>query len=789
MEAIQAVSAQAGVASLKPILLNYHSKLTMRSIYLTSDKTTTYAQNDSSSRRGFRESLDLSTAGYVYHPNLMFFNLEGGYGQDQTRLTANGVQTDQQGGFDSYEMRTFLLKAKPYNMEVYTLKEKEFATSEKVSEQDREITHESGAKFNFRKQGYTAKLGYENLTRVDGDNSRATDNYDLIGNFQKPKIGSLEDFTAMAVLRYQDNSGTTLGEGWRGETSTDGQLYNSFAYKIFDFSTDISSLSTDLLGSSEEAQAAYANDLLTFREGITAELPWDFTSRVLLMADRGTTDNSLDALGSESSRDNDKLSFDLTQKLYRSLETKLLANVDSSQNRGVRRIDNIEAVTSGETDRREYGLESRYQKILPFSSQGTGFVSSRNTQTSRLGLNVEYDRFVASEEAGVVRFQLAKDTDTEGMTIEVLKENPDKLNSACKSAFENPQAAFPNCWISLSVEDYLLTKSIDIDKSVVSTITLDVINLRSLPGFDYASFDNGDGTFDPFPFRVRRDLRAVDATVQTNSLGAGLTLFDLVSSNYTHSVTAQEGNYAGFTLQPEVVDDRINLRFFRQSFSAGISQQWIRALGDEAITDMRTSYDKTMKFFERMTVVLGANAYSGRGEAIDSLGSSSSSSEQGYTYSLDATTPVPYIGATFRAGNKFSYSKGSIVRLALTRDGVMIPSQDLGIDDRTVISNSVGLSKPFTIPWIKFGADSFVRYEWETTSGEENRKSSRLQYGANARRSWRLGATMINLDARYANNERSVDGGVFFRNIGERTVSEERDNTFMVMLTVVRQLF
>ena len=198
-----------------------------------------------------------------------------------------------------------------------------------------------------------------------------------------------------------------------------------------------------------------------------------------------------------------------------------------------------------------------------------------------------------------------------------------------------------------------------------------------------------------------------------------------------------------------------------------------------------------MKFFERMNVVLAADAYTAKGDATSPQGASASSSEQGYSYTLDATTPLPYIAATLKAGNSYSFNKGSIVRLTQTMDGVMIPSQDLGIDEQTALRNSIGLSKPFTIPWIKFGADSYIRYEWENTSDEGDRDSSRsrLQYGANARRSWRLGATTLSLDVKYANDERSFEGGGFSRNIGAGTGTEEQNDTFLVMLTMVRQLF
>ncbi len=793
LETVPALPAQAGLASLKPVLFNYHSKLTMQTVYSANNKTTSEGLDDTANRLGFRESLSLRTSGYVYHPNLMVFDLEGTYGEDQSRLTANDDKTAaQQGSYDAYDFRALLLRTKPYTLEVFANKAKTFATSEKASVQDDKIKQESGAEFNYKKREYKTKLEYKNITRLKDGTSSSTGNYDFDGSFNKPKFGSLDDFAALASLRYQDNTNTISGIVRQGETSKQSQLFNSFGYKIFDFSTGISALSTEL-GSGQESQLAYVHDFLSFNENISINLPWDFTSSVLVMANRGNNDSNFVTSASESSNNNDRVSFNLTQKLYDSLVTRFIANMDSSQTQRTDLDNSIDMEPiSGESDRRDYRLESRYRKLLPYNSVGTGFVKSTDNRTNRLGSNVEYLRPVASEEeVGEIQFEL-KDIDTEGMTVEVLKENPnieENPNTQCESAFKNPRASFPNCWIPLSVGDYTLTKSIDTDKAVVSTFKVDTISLTERRDFDYASFDKKNGLLINVPFRVVSVLRPVNAMAQTNSFGAGATLFNFFSSNYSHSVTTQEGNYSGIDLEQGVIVDRIDLSFFREDFSTGVSRQWLRATGDETITEAKTSYGKKMKFFERITVAFAANAHTGREEVADTQGNSLPSSEHGYDYSLDAGMPLPYIGATLKAKNSYSYTKGSLVRLAFNRDGVIIPTQDLGIDEKTRIRNSVALSKSFDIPWIKLFADSYVRYQWETTSGKDNTDHTGVQYGISARRTWRLGATTISLNGKYASDELIFDDGISYRSTSKGTVREAHNENISVMLSVARQLF
>lgn len=805
--------ALAGLASLKPfkpVLGNSHGVLTLNSVYAKSGKETNRGLNDSNRRIGFRESLNLSTLGYVYSPNLVLFDLSGTTGKDQTRIYEYDIlqgedrlASNRHDSFDGYDLNALFLRQKPYTLELFTSRDKKFATSATDFSLDNEEIQEFGGEFKYNKRVYKTKFKYLNTQKSNDDAGDDIDFFDMTFDLYKPKLWRFEDFMTSFSTRFQDISRTlSTGKDGGGDNTRDSALANRFAYKMFDFSTNISSLNSQFEDTPVKAiTPSYTYDLLSVTENIGIDLPWDLASRLLLTKNMGNDESSSSGVGtelsrhSESTRDDEGYNFNLTHKLYDSLNTTLSVDkktMFSSRSESIVEETGITrqlAPVEGQNDTSGYELGSRYRKLLPHDSLATAFVSIRSNDTNRAGLvqNI-FQKDLAEQEF----VDLESNVDTSSLVFEVLNRKREDTTE-CQSALRYVRSDNP-CWQLVPETAYIVEPNKTVVNSAsgrtesVTRITLeDTTQLQAV--MDVANY-HSYGIDDRFIFRVKSTRRPADFTSKTNRAGVGLTLFQFISSEYQHSVTSQEGSYSAYTLEPKVIDDLFALGFSVSPFTVRASREWIRATGEEVISELRLAYEKSMRFFDRIAVSLGAEAHTAFSDATDGQGNSSPSSEDGYSYRLDARTPLPYINVNFRGLSQYTFTRGEITRLLLNEDGGVIPRQSFGIGDRSVFQNSLSLSKPFFIPWVDFSLNTYVRYLWETTTtNDDTTERDAWQYGLNALRVWRLGATTINLKANYAITEENSEDQKTLRWRGTGTTREERTDNTSVILSIVRQLF
>lgn len=790
LETGRAPAANAAMGALKPVFVNYHGTLTLNSVYASQDKRSKQGKqelSDITTRQGFRESLTLGTLGYVYHPDLMIFDLSGTYGEDQSQSVNNDIHATSHGGFDGYDAEILLLRSKPYNLEIFSSKDKKFSTSERGYQAD-DITTETGAEFNFNKRIYKVKAKYTNNTRTNAGATNTVNDYDLFADYFKPTLGPLKDFTTTIMHRYQDSSNTSSGRnsGW-GEMTQQSSLANHFGYRMFDFGTDVALSDSKL---SDSTGGKHTFDLASLNETINIELPWDLTSRIILFSNKGNDNNIWPALVNESTNKNERFSFGLTQTLYDSLTSRFMLETNSQDSTRTEQREDADgnlitiSPVPGESQNTSYRLESRYRKQLPYNSLFDGELSMSENQISRSGANPQAS--VSLRNSG----ETIEINDTLGaaVTVEILQNNPDKTD-ICKSALLNPRMQSP-CWLPLiKDQDYTINPA-------TLVITIEEISPNRLLelGVDDSletGFKNSDPElppYGPFPLRVTISPPPTDATSHTDSASCGLTLFEVLSSRYRHSVTTQKGSYGEEVLDPEITEDAIYLGLTLKPITANISRQWIGTRGDEIIDEARIAFDQTRKFLEIVTVSLKAEAHSGHELATDAEGNSAPSSEDGYSYLFDIGTPVPYIDAGLKVTNGYSYTRGTLARLMLTGDGLLVTAPDTGIGDRSIMRTSISLIKAFTIPWVKLVANSYARYLFETTKDDSTKERTRFHYGVSARRAWRLGATTFILKANYSNLNDVLDLSNSSSNSLVTRQEEDTTNTSIV-LTIVRKLF
>lgn len=779
--------ALARLGDWKPVLAGYEAQLTLKSTYTTNDRKNSDGLNDTTSSQALRESLTMATIGYVFHPDLMLFKLSGTYGEDKTSVE-NVEQTTVRGGYEAYELRSMLFRAKPYTMDIYTKQDKPFNSLPTFGDKTL-LTRESGADAKYKSNSYKARLKYKNKRRLTGESTSFINDYDSYCDFTKPTLGSLERFMVNAVARYQeDGVETAAGAGGKSNSQTTS-LSNTFAYSIFNFSTGLNFSTAQLKG-----EGGFLSDTLGVSEGIRIRLPWNFDANFQLFSNTGNVKNTWTDLGhdglsstameSSSSTQDEQMSLVLKQKLFESLSTELKAEQDTMETSrvetGLGSTGNAfsETPVNGGSENKEYGLTTQYTKSLPRGSTVTGTLSTEKNQVNRAGLSAEPHLYPSVPENGGI-ITLGDSTDTEAsIVVEVLRSV-----DTCQAALRNPRAV-NSCWVTLVENvDYELNKA-------RREITIGNLSDGPLSALEYQAYKNdATGTFGPFPFRVTSYLKAANATTQGNTFGVGLTLFQFVSSTYQHSVVTQEGTYAGTILAPTVTSDALTLDFSLYSVRFGASRRWTQTSAMQTITDFRASYGKSKTFWQRLKVDLGAEANKGIADYDGAAGDSSQSTEDGYSYMLDASMPLPYIKANVTAKHSYSYSMGAISRLVSTSDNTWVQNQDTGIRQMTRIRNSINLTKPFKIPWINFGANTFVRYQWLNTTGDTSTASSTLHYGVNAARTWLLGATSINLGLNYSISSTAIDAVDVSQGDGTVNNTTYDQNSTSVSLTVIRQLF
>lgn len=813
--------ALAALSEWKPVLIKYNSTLTLESAYTVNSNTNNVGLNETVTRQRFRESLQVGTLGYVYHPDLILFSMSGSRGQDQSFSPDDSSAESQQGGYDAYDLAATIFKRKPFTVEMFTNQSKPFSASA-TDALNNETVQESEAVFKYNDQAYRAKLICNTTERTDTDGSSVTDLYDFFGSLRKPKVGFMDNFTTSVITRYQVDEDTialrdsTAGtsDNTASSTSQQGTISNSFNYKVLGFSTDLGAYTTQFNGEGSggalSGGSEASSEMMNFNESVFAELPWDFTSRLFYSTltnkfaatrEKQLLDTSPGRSIWESTRSEDRLRFYLTQKLYDSLVTELTATLEDRQSE---RVDNEEPVHD-ESSGMSYALTSRYNKRLPLASSLTGGLTTSVMQTTRLGRDFNNKPYFDVEANNRWEIRLPSDTDVaEPIAVYVLmeKEIGGRQTDDCLppeqiagSVYKNDPLSASSCWALLVKNDeYRLNTN-------GSRPTIEILSRLSANPDNYVpeNVNDPDNTiFYPSPvFWVTSMGKPANSTTQSNTSGLsmGLNLFSFMSTGYQHTVTSQElveGVYNG-SLPPEITDDSVTFGAYWDQVTFGASRQWIATTEMETVTRLKVSYDKNMTFFALLGVDFDADAYTGESETTRKGHGPLQSKEDGYSYGVNARLPIPYVDAQLQGRHRYAFDEGGIVHLALNEYGLYeyATTPDYEFNDRTSILNSLSLNKSVRVPWIEADFNSYVRYRWDTnTNGEETSDSKGLEYGLNTHRNWVYGATSITLSVNYAiSDETFGDVGHSYGGTTSRIEREEFDDQTSVRLTVVRRLF
>ncbi len=660
--------ATARLSDYKPILTDYNATLTLQSVFAKDHSKTDQATTVADERRGLRETLNLATTGFVYDPELMAFDASGSHGQDQTRIYYDNQDQSQGGGFDNYNLRGMFLQNKPYNLELYTKREKPFSTSS-VNNMGQQQTTDSGANLSYRKQFYSTKFRYQKIDRSNTDTSSGNDIYNLFGAFNKAELGWLKNFSTNAMINYQtdkdandstDPNRMMQGNGDNQQTS----INNHFNYKIFDFSTDLNRSKFNhedgvfagvIAAPGQTPKTTYGNDLTSVNENIGAQLPWHLTSRLNLWGNQsndnsarpqpsglgvaGSSTNSYNSK-SASSRDDQGYKFDLTHRLYDSLVTRFTNDSHTTNDTRTDTMTDVSGLsteqspTKGTNDEKNWGLESEYQKQLPANSLATATLSTQNSDNNQTGVSAQYMIYpnkYDNSTAGDNKIKLDRTTDLSSpIIVEVLTGDPNEKNSDydpnCANALQNPRTA-NSCWSALTGSDYQPNPNDPRELWIISNGN--VFNHLTANYKSQLNPTNAPYYYGPFQFRVTTYLTPAQIKSHTISASTGLNLFQRWSANYQHTVTTQDGQFSGTPLAPKVTDDLVSIGYRINKFKIETSRRWINGMGkvpslsnsattatppnqsgDAIIDTTHASYDWSKMFLKFVNLSLSADAHS-----------------------------------------------------------------------------------------------------------------------------------------------------------------------------------
>jgi hypothetical protein len=173
---VMCAGAAVGQETSYPIqnfaLLDVEAELVLEGKYRTDDET----------RRGvpskeddlfFREAIELSGDGYVYHPNLIEWTASFLFGLSQEQSTIVGENRSSDGVLLGYNINTHFLREKQYSARVYANRsnnviDRNFA---RAIEQERQT---EGFEL-FRRGDIPMTLGYEHFTLIEENESRLDD--------------------------------------------------------------------------------------------------------------------------------------------------------------------------------------------------------------------------------------------------------------------------------------------------------------------------------------------------------------------------------------------------------------------------------------------------------------------------------------------------------------------------------------------------------------------------------------------------------------------------------------
>ncbi|HFQ81606.1 MAG TPA: hypothetical protein ENK33_09590 [Desulfobacterales bacterium] len=722
-----------------------------------------------------RATLDFSSLGYIYNPDLLIFTLDFAGETDRNTHTNeqdDGWQVNKGDGID-FDLAGLVLRRKHLNLDFHISESRPFITSVYGDSNTHETIFQGDSALNYRLTPLSARLGYSHYKSTTEDNSGiggtakrwATNDTVNISSSYKGKGYSVNGAASHRIQKNEtDQKPLSSLTGNNSSANNFLRLSGTLTYKNFDFLSSgnysVSHTDNDLV--SGETLPSNISAHKSFIQNIKIHLPWNMSSKIEMSVDRQDDSNrDLDQTRDWLSTydENEYLNAKLNHRLYESLFTQLKIGW---------RNKNSE---SDRTKTQDYNLSIDYRKRL-FGGYLTARTSNDLLITGQQGTPSYTDVIPGNfTSAGPfpITFNIKPNADPPTITVAVCDINHSDTNTGGKHYS-------CDCYAQNSC-----TK--DIDNTLWQNLSqgswnanTPIINITALPA-----------TGGPYEIRANYSLPAgEDYTISSNTtrFSVNLSLLDnRLSSTYEYSLTKEKflkGNSGFEDLQPQVTRDYVNLIWTEKPFKIENAYTWLEGTN---FYDRRWHIETSYNDGRKITNYL----YSGwwiiykrddtHGE--DASAESKHDVEWHFNTGISFSGPVPLTGIHYNLTTSLVSRRGNAPEYQFNDKGLW-QNIDYEKDDTDTYSNALKLYG--VIPYIKCTASVQGRYilSKNLTNGI-NTKS--LYYIFNAERNWIFGATTISLNGNYSINDQRGEVGATDQ------VNRRVDTNSKIFLKIRRILF
>ncbi len=554
-----------------PKFVGYQGELTSEGRYLKHTITEAAKDAEETNINEFKETLEISSIGYVYNPNMVIFeiSLSGLLDREKYRHKRGDSDTETvtSGQGHEYELKGLVLRTKPYNLDFDLTEQRPFGTGGYSDNNSTGRILQDIINLNYRKESIGGRLGYVYYNSQRSDNSgqenaveseaashtvslnssyKGADyslNLSLARSLQKNTTESSASGTTGSVVTgnnasVRDRLSTTASTVYRNFTILSSAQYTATR-------TEQDTVNGDSMPSDRSASKG-------IQEKIDIDLPWNMDSKIKLSANkRDSSRRNLDQGAvdwiSNYNEDNE-ISGVLHHKLFDSLRSKLSADLQNNN------TDTSSRLTQN------YLFSSDYVKLLR-GGQMTANIS---------------DGLIISKEDGKSSYT---DVVAQDVTILPISESitrshavVDSVNvEACELGADNTiingQRYSCDCYekntCALDIDRQLWQQLNEGLQWTIQDVKADFLTVKiiSLPATE---------TYD---IRVNYSMPEAKFTTSSNttSFSAKLSLLDnTLSSSVSCSLTREkflEGDSGFDDLSPSVVQNYLDLMWEKDSFT------------------------------------------------------------------------------------------------------------------------------------------------------------------------------------------------------------------------------
>ncbi len=314
-----------------------------------------------------REKLTLLSDGYSYDPRFMqyHFSIAGLLRQENYDSSVAGSTGWTDGTGTEFDVRLVFLPEHSYNLTVFASRY-EPLFKEQSAVQHNAVGTTYGASFRYRKKPYFLHVGIVNDHIDSGESSSDVTRFSLDGEyFKRFANGNEVSFTAGYVPSWFSNSADLTGNS--NEYSA-GNMLNLYGVRI------TSNVSKSDYDQESTQSGTVKSDQLNAYSLLNADLPWNFrTDASYRYRDNEDTIEEPDTPATKLTDRGDDLQFDLSHRLYESLDTTYTFLRDTRDSSG------------GSTTGTSNALTVAYAKLLPEQSRLLAGLGVSRTDTDSSG--------------------------------------------------------------------------------------------------------------------------------------------------------------------------------------------------------------------------------------------------------------------------------------------------------------------------------------------------------------------------------------------------------------------